>query len=73
MVGLIAGDMDLLARCSLAAHFLWLDEGGRVWTKGKCGCCVEVPPIGSRLLIVQWAHAMSGYADGRRLLELLRS
>ena len=51
-VGSIAGDMDLVARCLLAVHFLWLDERGHLWTKGKFGCWVEVPPIGLRLLIV---------------------
>ena len=51
-VGSIGGDMDVLAHCSLAARYLWLDKGGCLWTKGKFGYWAEVPPIGLRLLIV---------------------
>ena len=45
-------DMDLLARCSMAARFLWLDEAGRLWTRGRGGVWVEIPPIGARLELV---------------------
>ena len=34
---------------------------------------MEVPPISTRLELVQQAHATCGYADGRHLVELLRS
>ena len=45
-------DMDLLARCSMAVRFLWLDEAGHLWTKGRGGIWVEIPPIGARLELV---------------------
>ena len=50
-----------------------LDGAGRLWTKGKEDTWVEVPPIVDRLEIARSAHATCGFADGRRLLELLRS
>ena len=71
--GCLAEDVEVLTRCSRAARFLLLDDEGRLWSRGKEDTWVEVPPIGSRLAIVRKAHAACGYADGRRLLELMRS
>ena len=65
-------DGDEFARCTLAARFMQLDDAGRLWTKGKEDTWVEVPPITDRLEIARNAHATCGFADGRRLLELLR-
>ena len=50
-----------------------MDDAERLWTKGKEDTWVEVPPIVDRLEIVCSAHATCDFADGRRLLELLRS
>ena len=70
--GALAADMDVLGRCTLAARFLWLDEVGRLWTQGRGGAWVEIPPINSWLDIVHEAHMSMGYPSGARLCELLR-
>ena len=73
LAGVESRDGDEFARCTLAARFMQLDDAGRLWTKGKEDTWVEVPPIADRLEIARSAHATCGFADGRRLLELLRS
>ena len=73
LAGMESRDGDEFARCTLAAWFMQLDNAGRLWTKGKEDTWVEVPPIADRLEIARSAHATCGFADGRRLLELLRS
>ena len=73
VMGALAADMDVLSRCTLAAHFLWLDEVGRLWTQGRGEVWVEIPPINSRLDIVRKAHMSLGYSSRARLCELLRS
>ena len=69
--GALAADMDVLGRCTLATHFLWLDEVGRLWTQGRGGVWVEIPPMNSRLDIVRKAHMSLGYPSRARLCELL--
>ena len=73
LAGVESHDGDEFARCTLAARVMQLDDAGRLWTKGRGGTWVEVPPITDRLEIARSAHATCGFADGRRLLELLRS
>ena len=60
VTGALAADMDVLGRCTLAARFLWLDEVGRLWTLGRGGVWVEIPPINSRLDILYEVHMSLG-------------
>ena len=73
LAGVELHDGDEFARCALAARFMQLDDAGRLLTKGKEDTWVEVPPIADRLEIAHSAQATCGFADGRCLLELLRS
>ena len=73
LAGVESRDGDEFARYTQAAWFMQLDDAGRLWTKGKEDTWVEVPPIADRLEIARSAHATCGFADGRHLLELLRS
>ena len=73
LAGVESRDGDEFACCTRAARFMQLDDAGRLWTKGKEDTWVEVPPIVDRLEIARSVHATCGFADGLRLLELLRS
>ena len=73
LAGVELRDGDEFAPCTLAARFMQLDDAGRLWTRGKEDTWVEVPPIADRLEIACSAHATCSFADGRHLLELLRS
>ena len=45
-------DPDVHAWCLQAACFMWIDDTGRLWIRGKCYPEVKDPPHYSRLGIV---------------------